>query len=81
MILDFLGSSDKLVVTQLDRLGRDTRDVLNLIHGCEQKGAFVTVLEPARLHPRRDGAHCAHRARHGGPDGAAVHQGAPARWH
>jgi len=34
------------VVTRLDRLGRDTRDVLNLIHECEQKGAFVTVLDP-----------------------------------
>ncbi len=30
----------------MDRLGRDTRDVLNLIHECEQKGAFVTVLDP-----------------------------------
>ncbi len=29
-----------------DRLGRDTRDVLNLIHECEQKSAFVTVLDP-----------------------------------
>jgi DNA invertase Pin-like site-specific DNA recombinase len=32
--------------TRLDRLGRDTRDVLNLIHECEQKNAFVTVLDP-----------------------------------
>ncbi|WP_084624801.1 recombinase family protein [Mesorhizobium sp. LSJC265A00] len=38
--------SDELVVTRLDRLGRDTRDVLNLIHECEQRGAFVTVLDP-----------------------------------
>ncbi|TPL72297.1 recombinase family protein [Mesorhizobium sp. B2-3-15] len=45
-ILDFLRPSDELVVTRLDRLGRDTRDVLNLIHECEQKGAFVTVLDP-----------------------------------
>jgi DNA invertase Pin-like site-specific DNA recombinase len=34
------------VVTRLDRLGRDTRDVLNLIHECEQRGASVTVLDP-----------------------------------
>lgn len=27
-------------------LGRDTRDVLNLIYECEQKDAFVTVLDP-----------------------------------
>jgi DNA invertase Pin-like site-specific DNA recombinase len=45
-ILDFLRPDDELVVTRLDRLGRDTRDVLNLIHECEQKGAFVTVLDP-----------------------------------
>ena len=37
---------DELVVTRLDRLGRDTRDVLNIIHECEQKQAFVTVLDP-----------------------------------
>jgi DNA invertase Pin-like site-specific DNA recombinase len=45
-IIDFLRLGDELVVTRLDRLGRDTRDVLNLIHGCEQRGAFVTVLDP-----------------------------------
>lgn len=28
------------------RLGRDTRDVLNLIQECEQRDAFVTVLDP-----------------------------------
>lgn len=45
-IIDFLRPTDELVVTRLDRLGRDTRDVLNLVHECEQKGAFVTVLDP-----------------------------------
>ncbi|TPK72321.1 recombinase family protein [Mesorhizobium sp. B2-3-14] len=45
-VLDFLRPGDELVVTRLDRLGRDTRDVLNLIHECELKGAFVTVLDP-----------------------------------
>ncbi|RWB91153.1 MAG: recombinase family protein [Mesorhizobium sp.] len=45
-VLDFLRPGDELVVTRLDRLGRDTRDVLNLIYDCEQKGAFVTVLDP-----------------------------------
>src|SRR6188768_351999 len=45
-ILDFLRPGDELMVTRLDRLGRDTRDVLNLIHECEQRGAFVTVLDP-----------------------------------
>lgn len=45
-IIDFLRPGDELMVTRLDRLGRDTRDVLNLIHECEQRGAFVTVLDP-----------------------------------
>ena len=45
-MLAFLRSGDELVVTRLDRLGRDTRDVLNLIHEAEQRGAFVTVLDP-----------------------------------
>jgi len=44
-VLDFLRPGDELVVTRLDRLGRDTRDVLNLIHECEQREAFVTVLD------------------------------------
>ena len=42
-MLDFLRDGDELVVA---RLGRDTRDVLNFIHECEQRGAFVTVLDP-----------------------------------
>src|ERR1039457_2111773 len=45
-VLEFLRPGDELVVTRLDRLGRDTRDVLNLVHECEQKGAFVTILDP-----------------------------------
>ena len=45
-VLEFLRPGDELVVTRLDRLGRDTRDVLNLVHECEQRGAFVTVLDP-----------------------------------
>ncbi|MBB2964475.1 recombinase family protein [Methylobacterium sp. R2-1] len=45
-VMEFLRPGDELVVTRLDRLGRDTRDVLNLIHEAEQRGAFVTVLDP-----------------------------------
>jgi DNA invertase Pin-like site-specific DNA recombinase len=45
-ILDFLRPGDELMVTRLDRLGRSTRDVLNLVHECEQRGACVTVLDP-----------------------------------
>ncbi|GAA4106235.1 hypothetical protein GCM10023067_00010 [Aminobacter aganoensis] len=32
----FPAPGDELVVTRLDRLGRSTRDVLNLVHECEQ---------------------------------------------
>ncbi|MBW9090810.1 recombinase family protein [Rhizobium wenxiniae] len=45
-IIEFLRQGDELVVTRLDRLGRDTRDVLNIVHECQQRGAFVTVLDP-----------------------------------
>jgi DNA invertase Pin-like site-specific DNA recombinase len=45
-VIQFLRPGDELVVARLDRLGRDTRDVLNIIHDCEQSGAFVTVLDP-----------------------------------
>lgn len=45
-VIEFLRSGDELMVARLDRLGRDTRDVLNIIHECEQRGAFVTVLDP-----------------------------------
>jgi DNA invertase Pin-like site-specific DNA recombinase len=45
-IIEFLREGDELIVTRLDRLGRDTRDVLNIVHECEQRGAYVTVLDP-----------------------------------
>jgi len=44
--IEFLRQDDELVVTRLDRLGRDTRDVLNVVHECRERGAFVTVLDP-----------------------------------
>jgi DNA invertase Pin-like site-specific DNA recombinase len=34
-------------VVELDRLGRNTLDVLNLVHELEEKGATLRVLEPA----------------------------------
>jgi DNA invertase Pin-like site-specific DNA recombinase len=46
-ILDFIRSGDVLIVVKLDRLGRNTRDVLNLVHELEEKGASLRVLEPA----------------------------------
>jgi DNA invertase Pin-like site-specific DNA recombinase len=45
IILDFIRPGDTLVV-KLDRLGRSTRDVLNLVHELESKGAHLRVLEP-----------------------------------
>lgn len=46
-IMDFAQPGDELVVVKLDRLGRSTRDVLNLVHELEGKGAALTVLEPS----------------------------------
>jgi DNA invertase Pin-like site-specific DNA recombinase len=46
-VLEFIQSGDVLCVVKLDRLGRSTRDVLNLVHELEQKGASLRVLEPA----------------------------------
>ena len=34
-------------MVKLDRLGRNTRDVLNLVHEREERGASLRVLEPA----------------------------------
>jgi DNA invertase Pin-like site-specific DNA recombinase len=45
-ILDFIRPGDALVVVKLDRLGRSTRDVLNIVHELEAKGASLRVLEP-----------------------------------
>src|SRR5215217_6858763 len=45
-ILEFIRAGDELVVVKLDRLGRSTRDVLNLVHELKAKGAALTVLEP-----------------------------------
>ena len=46
-ILDFLQSGDVLCVHKLDRLGRNTRDVLNLVHELDERGCSLQVLEPA----------------------------------
>lgn len=46
-VLSFIRPGDVLCVMKLDRLGRSTRDVLNLVHELEAKGASLRVLEPA----------------------------------
>ena len=46
-IMDFIQPNDEVVCVKLDRLGRSTRDVLNLVHELEAKGAALTVLEPS----------------------------------
>ncbi|WP_370372813.1 recombinase family protein [Henriciella pelagia] len=45
-VLEFLQAGDELVVHRLDRLGRSTRDVLNLIHELHGKGISLQALEP-----------------------------------
>ncbi len=45
-VLQFIREGDELVVHRLDRLGRSTRDVLNLVHELEAKGASLRILEP-----------------------------------
>lgn len=44
--MQFMHVGDELVVLRLDRLGRSTRDVLNLVHELDEKGASLRVLEP-----------------------------------
>jgi DNA invertase Pin-like site-specific DNA recombinase len=44
--LEFISAGDVLVCVKLDRLGRSTRDVLNLVHELDQKGATLRILEP-----------------------------------
>ena len=60
-ILEFIRPGDVLVVHKLDRLGRNTRDVLNLVHELDEKGACLRVLEPA-IDTWADGPHGDHRA-------------------
>jgi len=38
--LEFISDGDVLVRVKLDRLGRSTRDVLNLVHELDQKRRF-----------------------------------------
>src|SRR3546814_13789906 len=44
--MQFMHTGDELVVLRLDRLGRSTRDVLNLVHELDEKAASLRILEP-----------------------------------
>jgi DNA invertase Pin-like site-specific DNA recombinase len=46
-MLEFVRPGDTLVVHKLDRLGRNTRDVLDLVHELDERCACLRVLEPA----------------------------------
>jgi DNA invertase Pin-like site-specific DNA recombinase len=45
LALKVLSEGDTLVVTRLDRLGRSLRDLANIAHEIEAKGAALRVLE------------------------------------
>ncbi|MFF0952900.1 recombinase family protein [Rhizobium leguminosarum] len=51
IIMQFLHAGDELVVLRLDRLGRSTRDVLNLVHELDEKGHPSTFLSPKSRQP------------------------------
>jgi DNA invertase Pin-like site-specific DNA recombinase len=46
IILQFIHPGEELVVVRLDRLGRSARDVLNIVHEIDGKGAVLRILEP-----------------------------------
>ena len=45
-LMDFMRDGDVLCIHKLDRLGRNTRDVLNLVHELDERGCSLQVLEP-----------------------------------
>lgn len=45
LALDFVREGDEFLVTKLDRLGRNTRELLNIIHKLESKGVTLKVLD------------------------------------
>jgi DNA invertase Pin-like site-specific DNA recombinase len=47
LALKLLGAGDALLVTRLDRLGRSMRDLANIAHEIEAKGAALKVIEQA----------------------------------
>ena len=45
LALDYVREGDVFVITKLDRLGRSTRDLLNIINKLETKGVQLQVLD------------------------------------
>ena len=45
LALDYVRDSDVFVITKLDRLGRSTRDLLNIVNKLEDKGVQLRVLD------------------------------------
>jgi DNA invertase Pin-like site-specific DNA recombinase len=45
LALDYVRDGDVLVITKLDRLGRSTRDLLNIINTLDRKGVQLKVLD------------------------------------
>ncbi|GLB46024.1 resolvase [Philodulcilactobacillus myokoensis] len=45
-LLKVLHDNDILVVAKLDRLARNTREALNVIHDLKQKGVIIKVIQP-----------------------------------
>ena len=44
-LLEFLREGDQLVITRIDRLARSVRDLQNIVHEIEQKGASLVATE------------------------------------
>jgi DNA invertase Pin-like site-specific DNA recombinase len=45
LLLDMMGSGDKLVVWKLDRLARNLNDLTNIVETIEKKGANLEILD------------------------------------
>ena len=43
-MLDFIREDDEVVVVSMDRLGRNSRDISNIIEQIKQKGATINIL-------------------------------------
>ena len=44
-VLDFIREDDEVVVISMDRLGRNSRDISNIIEQIKQKGATINILD------------------------------------